>query len=87
MLHRNIMVVSGSIVLMALSIPVVSLNLAVAETGTLTNPGNTVTFPDEGNSGSAIREHIGKGAPCEAFGNENNPVSADFSSPHHPRIC
>jgi hypothetical protein len=82
------MVVSGSILLLALSIPVVSLQLAVAQTtGTLTNPGLTVTFPDEGNSGSAIREHIGKGAPCEAFGNENNPVTADFSSPHHPRIC
>ena len=70
---------------MALSIPVVSLQLVVADT--LTNPGSTVTFPNEGNSDSAIREHIGKGAPCQAFGNENNPVTADFSSPNHPRIC
>ena len=81
------MVVSGSILLMALSIPVVSLQLAVAQTtDTLTNPGHTVTFPNEGNSDSAIREHIGKGAPCEAFGNENNPVTAEFSN-HHTLTC
>jgi hypothetical protein len=85
MLHRNIMIVSGSILLMALSIPIVSLQSAVADT--LTNPGQTVTFPNEGNSRSTIGEHIGKGAPCEAFGNENNPVTADFSSPNHPHIC
>ena len=67
---------------MALSIPVVSLQLAVAQTtDTLTNPGHTVTFPNEGNSDSAIREHIGKGAPCEAFGNENNPVTI-FQPPY-----
>jgi hypothetical protein len=44
---------------------------------TLTTPGHTVTLPQEGNP-DAISENVGKGAPCEAFQIEDNPVTATF---------
>ena len=46
--------------------------------GTLTTPGETVTFPEEGNSHDAIGENVGKGAPCEAYRIDENPITASF---------
>jgi hypothetical protein len=63
------------------------IHLAVADT--LTTPGHTVTFPSGGESDSNIKAHVGEGAPCKAFSNANNPVTAEFQIGHHqtPLVC
>jgi hypothetical protein len=87
MIRQNIPVILTSmLLLLAISILVVPLQLVIAQL-TLTNPGQTVTYPDKGNSRTAIAEHVGKGAPCEAFENDNNPVTGTFSPAPHPLIC
>jgi hypothetical protein len=60
------------------TLSIVTFNIQSALADTLTTPGKTVTFPDEGQSHGNIREYIGKGAPCEALSNPDNPDSAQF---------
>jgi hypothetical protein len=76
----NMLLVSGAITLMTLVALSISVPFQlVSAARTLTTPGHAVTFPNEGNSDFAIAEHVGKGAPCQAFQNEHNPVTGTFS--------
>jgi hypothetical protein len=61
----NSNIVSALIITVTLSFVFVTFQTAMAATYTLTNPGTTVTLPNEKpGSGHAIGEHILRGEPC-----------------------
>jgi hypothetical protein len=85
---HNTVIVTALIITTTLSFVFITFQSAMAATYTLTNPGTTVTLPNEKpGSGHAIGEHVLRGEPCQAFQNENNPVSAQSGASGHGIHC